>query len=178
MISHQSDLLLFNRAVAYHPKPEVWLLKTEFCAQETIGKLIEDAVNSFPKQPLDEWIVDYPQQTILSTIHLILTHEINEMLHEMGLKRGSEDLSMTQSEVTETFRVNNSNQINTRSNNQLQDVSKITDNLNNSQFPINESKNEDREEIDEEENMSEESDENIEREGEKGKYKSVIFRRK
>ena len=57
MISHQSDVLMFNRTVTYHPKPEVWLLKTEFCSQETIGKLIGNAVSSFPKQPLDEWII-------------------------------------------------------------------------------------------------------------------------
>ena len=51
--------------------------------QETVGKLINYAVNTFPKQSLDEWILDYPQQVILTTIHLILTHEINELFEEM-----------------------------------------------------------------------------------------------
>ena len=32
---------------------------------------------------MDEWILDYPQQVILTTIHLILTHEINELFEEM-----------------------------------------------------------------------------------------------
>ena len=44
--------------------------------------MINYAVSSFPKQSLDEWILDYPQQVILTTIHLILSHEINELLEE------------------------------------------------------------------------------------------------
>jgi hypothetical protein len=39
-------------------------------------------VASFPKQSLDEWILDYPLQTILTTVHLILTHEINELFDD------------------------------------------------------------------------------------------------
>lgn len=83
MVSHYSDLFLFQRKVNYVPKTEVWLTGVEYSAQETVSKMIGYAVSSFPKQPLDEWIIDYPQQTILSTIHLILTHEINEMLHDL-----------------------------------------------------------------------------------------------
>jgi hypothetical protein len=59
--------------------------------QETVGKLINYAVNTFPKQSLDEWILDYPQQVILSTIHLILTHEINELFEEMRKEKKAED---------------------------------------------------------------------------------------
>lgn len=127
MISHRSDLLLFERSINYHPRAEVWLLKVEYSAQETVGKLIGNAVSSFPKQPLDEWIIDYPQQTILSTIHLILTHEINEMLHEMRAARKSEDPSMSHSGPTDTMGlINESSNINTRSIQQLQDSSRIT----------------------------------------------------
>ena len=54
--------------------------------QETIGKVINYAVNTFPKQSLDEWSLDYPQQIILTTIHLILTHEINELFEEFRQK--------------------------------------------------------------------------------------------
>jgi len=137
-------------------------------------------VNSFPKQPLDEWIIDYPQQTILSTIHLILTHEINEMLHDMRLARGTEGPSMTQSEVTETFGMNDTSLINTRSNHQLQDVSKITENID-SQLPIEESKAEseiDTENFEGEENSEEEGEnENIEEEGKikEGKHSLIII---
>jgi hypothetical protein len=48
--------------------------------------MIGYAVSSFPKQSLDEWIIDYPQQTILNTIHLILTHEINELFMDFKCK--------------------------------------------------------------------------------------------
>jgi len=124
MISHKADLLLFDQAINYHPRAEVWLLKVEYRAQEIVGKMIGNAVGSFPKQPLDEWIIDYPQQTILSTIHLILTHEVNEMLHEMRAHRKSEDPSMTQSGPTDTMGlVNESSKINTRSMHQLQEGS-------------------------------------------------------
>ena len=58
--------------------------------QVTIGSLIAQAVASFPKQSLDEWILDYPLQTIVSTIHLILTHEINELL-EAGPEEGARE---------------------------------------------------------------------------------------
>ena len=50
--------------------------------QTTVAKMIGYAVSSFPKQSLDEWIIDFPQQTILTTIHLILTHEINEIFSD------------------------------------------------------------------------------------------------
>ena len=83
MISHYSDLFLLQRKVNYNYKAEIWLTGVEYSAQETVSKMIGYAVSSFPKQPLNEWIFDYPQQTILSTIHLILTHEINEMLHDL-----------------------------------------------------------------------------------------------
>ena len=136
MISHRSDLLLFDQSINYHSKAEVWLLKTEYCAQETIGKLIGHAVSSFPKQPLDEWIIDYPQQTILSTIHLILTHEINEMLHELKAAKTSEAPSMTQSGVTEMEgMMGDSSQLHTRSIPQLQDTSRMTSKLDDSVRP-------------------------------------------
>ncbi len=51
--------------------------------QQTMGHLISQAVSTFPKQSLDEWILDYPLQTIMTTIHLILTHEINELFEDL-----------------------------------------------------------------------------------------------
>ena len=44
--------------------------------------MINYAVSSFPNQAIDEWILDYPQQVVLTTIHLILSHEINELLED------------------------------------------------------------------------------------------------
>lgn len=127
MVSHLSDFLLFERPVIYSAKAEVWLLKVEYCAQETVSKMIGYAVSSFPKQPLDEWIVDYPQQTILSTIHLILTHEINEMLHEMGPSGHSQGPSMTQEGPSDTLGlIHEASNLRSRSIHQLNDTSKLT----------------------------------------------------
>ena len=64
--------------------------------QETVAKMINYAVSSFPKQSLDEWILDYPQQVIITTIHLILSHEINELLEELtaaGKRSDKDDMS-------------------------------------------------------------------------------------
>ena len=58
--------------------------------QQTMGNLISQAVSTFPKQSLDEWILDYPLQTIMSTIHLILTHEINELFEDLVKGGGGE----------------------------------------------------------------------------------------
>lgn len=83
MISQTKELFLFEKKVSITEKPELWLQKVELAMQETIGKSINYAVASFPKQSLDEWILDHPQQIILTTIHLILTHEVNELFEEM-----------------------------------------------------------------------------------------------
>lgn len=83
-ISQCNELFFFEKRVPYQQnKVECWLQAAETNMQDTIGKLINYAVNTFPKQSLDEWILDYPQQVILTTIHLILTHEINELFEEM-----------------------------------------------------------------------------------------------
>lgn len=127
MISHRSDLFLFERPVPYSQKAEVWLLKVEYCSQETVSKMIGYAVSSFPKQPLDEWIIDYPQQTILNTIHLILTHEVNEMLNELRRDDPKAESNEGEEEMqTNTLGfVDSSNLENIAK--QAQEVSKLTD---------------------------------------------------
>lgn len=89
MISHQKELFMFERRIKLSSKIETWMAETESAMQETVGKMINYAVNSFPKQSLDEWILDYPQQIILTTIHLILTHEINELFEEFRRNRAA-----------------------------------------------------------------------------------------
>lgn len=118
--------------------------------------MIGSAVSSFPKQPLDEWIIDYPQQTILSTIHLILTHEINEMLEELREARGP-DPTMSHSGMTETLGMNNTSNLNTRSNHQLQDLSRVTESKNANQ-PQNEEIKIEEEEEDSKEEPAEEGE--------------------
>jgi hypothetical protein len=52
------------------------------------------AVSSFPTKPLDEWVLDYPQQIIMTTLHLIFSHEVNEILegpkHNHGKENGGD----------------------------------------------------------------------------------------
>lgn len=80
MISLNKELFLFERPVQMVDGVEKWLVQVEKSMQETISKMLSYAVSSFPNLPLDEWILDYPQQIILSVLHLILSHEINEVL--------------------------------------------------------------------------------------------------
>jgi len=88
IISMTKELFQFEKKIAITDKPESWLQKVELSMQNTVGKNINFAVASFPKKSLDEWILDHPQQIILTTIHLILTHEINELFDEMKKTRG------------------------------------------------------------------------------------------
>lgn len=87
IISSTRELFQFEKRVTISEKPESWLQKVELSMQNTVGKNINYAVASFPKKSLDEWILDHPQQIILTTIHLILTHEINELFEEMKKTR-------------------------------------------------------------------------------------------
>ena len=88
IISNTKELFQFEKKIPITDKPESWLQKVELSMQNTVGKNINFAVASFPKKSLDEWILDHPQQIILTTIHLILTHEINELFEEMRKTRG------------------------------------------------------------------------------------------
>ena len=82
-------MFLFDKPVVFDDKDLSGTLSSvEITMQQTVGTLISSAVSSFPKQSLDEWILDYPLQTILTTVHLILTHEINELFDDLGKKRG------------------------------------------------------------------------------------------
>ena len=61
---------------------EQWLLKVEQSMQETMRKQMQYAVKSFAARALDEWVLDYPQQVIVTTLNLVLTNEINDILEE------------------------------------------------------------------------------------------------
>ena len=76
---------MFSKPVQYDQRDiSATLSNVETSMQQTIGNLISEAVATFPKQSLDEWILDYPLQTIMTTIHLILTHEINELFEDIA----------------------------------------------------------------------------------------------
>jgi hypothetical protein len=80
MISLNKELFLFEKPVPMVDGVENWLVNVEKQMHDTISKMLSYAVSSFPNQPLDEWILDYPQQIIITVLHLILSHEISEVL--------------------------------------------------------------------------------------------------
>lgn len=59
---------------------EQWLIKVEKSMQETMQKQMQYAVKSFATRALDEWVLDYPQQVIMTTLNLVLTNEVNDIL--------------------------------------------------------------------------------------------------
>jgi hypothetical protein len=61
MVSIFKDVLLFDNRVKLEGSSEIWLGQVEGEMKDTISKMISYAVTSFPKQSLDEWIIDYPQ---------------------------------------------------------------------------------------------------------------------
>ena len=61
---------------------EQWLIRVEQSMQETMQKQMQYAVKSFATRALDEWVLDYPQQIVMTTLNLVLTNEINDILEE------------------------------------------------------------------------------------------------
>ena len=51
------------------------------------------AVKSFATRALDEWILDYPQQIIMTTLNLVLTIEINDYFEKKMSDREAEEAS-------------------------------------------------------------------------------------
>jgi len=100
MISHVKELFLFEQPVKMEGVGVDQLLsRVQEQMQDSLSKQINYAVSAFPRQTLDEWVLDFPQQVILTTIHLILSHEITELLEELYMgqeearkkRRNSED---------------------------------------------------------------------------------------
>jgi hypothetical protein len=48
--------------------------------QNTVMDKIQKGLAAFPNESLEEWILDYPLQVIITSLHLIVTHEIYEMI--------------------------------------------------------------------------------------------------
>jgi hypothetical protein len=61
---------------------EQWLMKVEQSMQFSMRKQMQYAVKSFATRALDEWVLDYPQQIVISSLNLVLTNEINDILDE------------------------------------------------------------------------------------------------
>lgn len=86
LMGYNQELLLFEKSVNLGESPEIWLLEVEKQMKETLSKMISFSVATFPKQSLDEWVLDFPQQVIYTSIMLILTHEITELMDDFTHK--------------------------------------------------------------------------------------------
>lgn len=89
MIGANNELLVFDESVSVHGDIEVWLNNVEKHMKSSLEKMLKLAVTAFPNVTMDEWIMDFPLQVVISALHLILSHEIQEML-ESGSALGQE----------------------------------------------------------------------------------------
>lgn len=79
-VSLNKELFLFDQHVSMSKPLESWLSETELAMQDSLRKQMVDAIENFTQEPIEEWALDYPQQVTISTIHLILSQEINDIL--------------------------------------------------------------------------------------------------
>lgn len=89
MMGFNQELLFFEKSVGIHEGVEGWLGEVEKQMKESLSKMVAFAVGTFPKQSLDEWVLDFPQQIIYSAVLLILTHEVTELMEENNKDTGS-----------------------------------------------------------------------------------------
>lgn len=100
MIGHMGDTLLFETPVPIIGTVEAWMSEVERQMKETLAKYTNYSISSFSKQSLDEWVLDYPQQVVINTILLILTHEVTELF---DLKQQDSNLDISEEVVQETY---------------------------------------------------------------------------
>ena len=81
IIDRHNEYLPFKKPVLGKGRSlETVLKKIELESQSSVNHWINQSITSFPHYSLDEWILDYPVQVVVSAIHLIVTHEIYEMM--------------------------------------------------------------------------------------------------
>lgn len=63
--------------------------------QDSLRKQMIASIENFLVDPLEEWILDYPQQIAISTLHLILSQEVHDLLtskdYDTQLQRNSDN---------------------------------------------------------------------------------------
>ena len=80
MIGKNKEMLLFDRQIQISKKVEEWLVNVEDSMRISVKKHMKNGILRFSNQPIEEWILDYPQQVAISVLHLILCQEINDIL--------------------------------------------------------------------------------------------------
>lgn len=80
MVGANHELLVFDESVSMHGDIEQWLNSVEAHMKSSLEKMMKLAVTAFPNVLMDEWIMDFPLQIVISAFLLIICHEIQEML--------------------------------------------------------------------------------------------------
>ena len=80
MLSFKEELFKFETTIEKNPLSLIdFLNEVEEEMKKSFKSAISDSINLFPLHPLDEWIFDSPNQIIVSSLHMIVSHEIYEM---------------------------------------------------------------------------------------------------
>jgi hypothetical protein len=61
-VSTNKELLLFDQHVSMSSPIEQWLSEVELSMQDSLRKQMIDAIENFLTEPIEEWVLDYPQQ--------------------------------------------------------------------------------------------------------------------
>lgn len=104
--SDELELLRLNEPIALVESSILgenleWVIKLEHEMQQAVAKLITLAINSFTNASLEEWVLDFPLQVILTAVHMIITHEITELLKPETEEDEEQDQSHESEKVEE-----------------------------------------------------------------------------
>ncbi|CAG9323337.1 unnamed protein product [Blepharisma stoltei] len=101
------EILFFEKSVSIVGSVEAWLLEVEKEMKSTLGNMVKDTVSYFSKQSLDEWILDFPQQTVFTALMLVVTSEITEIMKDYQNQKGSDssdnEIEIPNEEIDEKF---------------------------------------------------------------------------
>lgn len=93
MIGINHELLLFREAVAIHSSVEKWISEVETMMKISLQHALTRALNTFTTMSIDDWVQDFPLQVIFTSLYLILTHELTELIMERD-RKGSDTSSI------------------------------------------------------------------------------------
>ena len=80
MVGKSKELLLFDRQVQMSKRVEDWMSQLEEAMRIAVKKHMKNGILRFSNQPIEEWILDYPQQVSISVLHMVLCQEITDIL--------------------------------------------------------------------------------------------------
>lgn len=80
MVSRDKELFLFDKQIQMGRRVEQWLEKAEDAMRLSVKKHMKNGILRFSSQPIEEWILDYPQQAAISILHIVLCQEIHDRL--------------------------------------------------------------------------------------------------